>query len=220
MVGWLERLKSKPEGKLPDPGLARRRMQVAQIPCVALADVHVSACRLVADRNAMLDLLPKHGVVAEVGVASGDFSAEILSRTQPQTLVLIDAWDAARYESGLSAVTAKFADRLASGQVEISKGYSTDRLKLYPDSHFDWVYIDTDHSFRTTMSELELAAAKVRPDGFICGHDFSTGNVVKPVVYGVIQACAKFCVERGWRYKYLSLDTFGYFSFCLERLPA
>jgi predicted O-methyltransferase YrrM len=202
-----------------DPGLARRRKIVAETPQVKLADRHVAACRLVTDRAAMLRLLPQGAVVAELGVASGRFSAQILARTKPATLVLVDLWDSNRYDDGLRVVREKFADQIADGTIEIRRGYSTEQLAQFPDGHFDWVYIDTDHSYRTTIAELELAAAKVRPGGLICGHDFTAGNAVAPVVYGVIQACGKFCADHGWRYKYLSFETSGLFSFCLEKIP-
>ena len=42
--------------------------------------------RVAIDRAALLDWLPKHALVAEIGVAAGDFSAEILAHTAPQTL--------------------------------------------------------------------------------------------------------------------------------------
>ena len=44
------------------------------------------------DRLALLDRLPRGGVVAEIGVQHGDFAAEILRRSQPRLLVLIDGW--------------------------------------------------------------------------------------------------------------------------------
>lgn len=45
-----------------------------------------------ASRDELIALLPKGGVVAEVGVAFGDFSEVILARTLPKRLHLIDPW--------------------------------------------------------------------------------------------------------------------------------
>jgi hypothetical protein len=91
-------------------------------------------------------------------------------------------------------------------------------LQQFPEAYFDWLYIDTDHSFATTARELEIAMHKVKPSGRIMGHDFCIGNVVTPVVYGVVQACNKFCVDHGWRYEYLTLESHGHFSFSLKRI--
>ena len=102
--------------------------------------------------------MPKGAVCAEVGVAFGDYSAEIIARTTPSKLYLVDAWGSAR--------------------VEIRRGFSTVVLAALPDDHLDWVYIDTNHSFETTMAELTLCDRKVKADGLVAGHDFCTGNLV------------------------------------------
>jgi hypothetical protein len=44
------------------------------------------------NRISLLSLLPKFGRVAEIGVAEGEFSQEILARTTPKHLHLIDPW--------------------------------------------------------------------------------------------------------------------------------
>jgi hypothetical protein len=206
--------------KAVDRGLAKRRKTIEETPLVKLAPRHVEACRLVPDREALLDLLPQGAVVAELGVASGSFSAKIMRRTRPQTLVLIDPWEMQRYEGGLNAVRQKFGKDIASGRIQLRQGYSTDELAKFPDGYFDWVYVDTDHTYSTTAAELVLAASKVKAGGLICGHDFTAGNVMAPVVYGVIQACGEFCLKHDWRYKYLSFETNSHFSFCLEKIPA
>ncbi|MGO8484993.1 hypothetical protein AB9F39_38295, partial [Rhizobium leguminosarum] len=51
----------------------------------------------------------------------------------------------------------------------------------------DWAYIDTDHSFELTWQELLICEKKVKRTGRIAGHDFCTGNKVKPIVYGVVE---------------------------------
>ncbi|WP_244423128.1 class I SAM-dependent methyltransferase [Bradyrhizobium sp. ORS 375] len=165
----------------------------------------------------MLDELPKGGVVAEIGVASGSFSREIIERLQPRKLHLVDAWNDDRFAGGLSVVQETFSAAIATGMVEINRSTSVEALSRFPDGYFDFVYIDTTHAYDLTLQELNLCLPKMKPAGLIGGHDFCSGNIVAPHVYGVIQATSKFCRERDWVYKYISIDPDTYFSFCIER---
>lgn len=109
------------------------------------------------------------------------------------------------------------AEPLASGVAQILRGKSIDMLEAFPDEALDWVYIDTDYSFHSTFAELKIAASKVKAQGIIAGHDFCTGNVVTPVPYGVVEACAKFVVDFDWSYRYITLESDGHFSFALQK---
>ncbi|MFC5758725.1 class I SAM-dependent methyltransferase [Rhizobium sp. GCM10022189] len=189
-------------------------------PRVFLDNVHTEHARLLPDRGRLLDNLPKGGVVAELGVAEGAFSEEILARNQPRQLYLVDPWNMDRYSEGLGIINGKFASEIADGRVVIRQGTSLDMLSRFDDATFDWLYIDTDHSFALTWEELLLADRKVKQDGRIAGHDFCTGNTVKPVVYGVVEAVNKFCVEYGWRFEFLTLEPDAHFSYCLKRIDA
>lgn len=188
------------------------------VPLVRLEEKHTRNCRVLPTRMQLLEHLPADGVIAEIGVASGNFTKEILARCQPAKLHLIDAWASDRFQPGLEQVRQRFADELASGQVVVSRGLSTERLAEFTAAYFDWVYIDTDHSYATTRAELLLAADKVKPGGFIAGHDFTRGNPVRGVSYGVVQACNEFCVDEGWEYAFVTLEPSGHFSFALRRL--
>jgi hypothetical protein len=195
----------------------QRRELWRATPRVDLLPEHTCNCRALPDRNALLDTLPKGSVGVEIGVAEGEFSAEILRRATPSRLHLVDAWEGERYGPGLNKVSARFSEQIAAGVVHIHRGLSTVVLERFAAATLDWAYIDTDHTYATTFEELVLCAAKVKPDGRIMGHDFCTGNVITPVLYGVIQASHKFCVEHGWQYEYITLESHGRFSFSLRR---
>ena len=64
----------------------------AQIPKVELEEKHISNAKLILTREKLLELLPKGGTVAELGVDNGDFSQKILSINQPEKLYLVDFW--------------------------------------------------------------------------------------------------------------------------------
>lgn len=198
--------------------LQARRAAKARMPLVELEVRHTEACQVLPDRFELLRRLPKGGTAAEIGAAFGEFTAAILDLAQPARLHLVDAWETERYQTGLAEIEAKLHAPIAEGRLVINRGYSTEVLRGFPANSFDWVYIDTNHTYETTAEELRLAAAAMKPGGLICGHDFCTGNAVQPVPYGVIEACAEFCSRDGWQYRFLALDPGGHFSFALARL--
>ena len=199
--------------------LAQRQFERAKNDVPPLEPRHIEHCRLLPSREHLLTVLPRGSVAAEVGVADGRFTQKILQFADVKTLYLIDAWSSERYGSGLSKVKQQFAAEIATRKVILRQGYSTEVLADLPDSYFDWIYIDTNHTFGLTLQELRLGARKVKAAGYLAGHDFSVGNAVFPMVYGVIGACHTFCREAGWRYRWLSVEGDGAFSFCLERMP-
>jgi hypothetical protein len=196
----------------------RRRGYKASMPVTKLQAQHTQNCRILPDRETLLLSLESNGVCAEIGAAFGDYTASILDLNKPKELHLIDAWDSERYRAGLEQIRDKFKPEIMEGRLHIHQDYSTQQLMLFDDGFFDWVYIDTDHSYQTTWDELLLCNKKVKKNGFIAGHDFCTGNVVTPVPYGVIQAVTKFCVDYNWQYRFITLESHGHFSFCLGRL--
>jgi len=198
--------------------MERRRALKGAMPTTHLSLHHTEKCRVLPNRLEMLNRMQPHGIVAEIGAAFGDFSGEILSRCKPKELHLIDNWTGERYGSGLMKVRERFAGEIADGTLHLHHGLSTEKLPEFADSFFDWVYIDTNHSFDTTWNELGIANSKVKLGGRIAGHDFCTGNVVKPVPYGVVEAVTKFCKDCYWQFEYLTVESDGHFSFCLTRI--
>jgi|JI10StandDraft_1071094.scaffolds.fasta_scaffold178402_2 predicted O-methyltransferase YrrM len=198
-------------------GQARKRQSDA-IPMVELRMEHLSNLCIVTDRQAFLERFPKGGIVAEMGVASGDFSAMILATCAPQVLHLVDFWGSDRYASGRSRVEDRFKKEIAEGKVVINLGLSTDVLTRFPDGSFDWVYIDTDHGYPVTAAELELARTKVKKGGTIAGHDYVIGNWNGGVRYGVVEAVHEFCVKYHWELILLTHETDRHLSFAIREI--
>lgn len=176
---------------------------------------HVRHCQVLPDRQHLLGRLPTNGTVAELGVAEGHFSSVILKVNRPKELHLIDTWGEARYAEGYHHVRQRFSQEIAKGQVVILRDRSTTALQKFPDSYFDWVYIDTDHTYETTLAELRLCSKKVRAGGYIAGHDFSRGNPEGGISYGVLPAVHQFCVEDNWKLAFITVEYDVMFSFCL-----
>ncbi len=187
-------------------------------PKAELQAEHIKDLTMLTDKPALLDVLPKNSTAAEIGVFRGDYSEKILSRAQPQKLHLIDVWDEQTYEGHWSRVKTRFEDKINQGQVEMNRGYSTEELQKFDDKYFDWVYIDTNHSYETTAKELELCRHKVKSGGIIAGHDYVKGSWAPRVRYGVVEAVNEFCVKHNWGMVYLTIESHGNHSYALKEL--
>ena len=175
---------------------------------------HLENTKVLSSREELILKLPKKGIVAELGVDKGDFSKKILLYNKPEKLILIDSWNTTRYNnSKYNHVKNKFQKY---SQVKTDRGLSQNVLKKYDNNYFDWLYIDTTHSYEQTKKELELAKDKVKNDGYITGHDYRTGNVDTGYKYGVITAVHEFCIKYNYEIRYLTLDRPP--SFALKKL--
>lgn len=137
-------------------------------------------------RQALLSLLPKNSIGAEIGVSAGVFSKQIVDIVEPKELVLMDPWDLlAERLAGTSDAGKWFADPEKMGafhadvvamfkdteSVSVVRGFSHERMGDYGDNYFDWVYLDAHHRYDDVFQELELAGQKVKPGGLITGDD-------------------------------------------------
>ncbi len=166
----------------------------------------------------MLDILPKHAVVAEIGVDEGKFSDQILAITEPHKLHLIDIWGSDRFHDGkYRVICEKLKGKINNGEVVIHKKLSTEASNDFQNSYFDWIYIDTDHSYETTRDELIRYAPKVKENGIICGHDYLMGNWISGYRHGVIEVVHEFCHKYEWELIYVTLDTTESPSFAIRR---
>lgn len=189
------------------------------IPRTPLFNKHLQGAELLTSRKALLRRLPVNGIAAELGVANGDFSSSILSVNSPSKLHLIDIWGSQRYNNSLyKNVLQKFNTEISKGKMEIHRKLSTEAVEDFEDNYFDWLYIDTSHCYKGTKAELELYASKVKTGGVIAGHDYMMGNWTKQYRYGVMEAVHEFCVNAGWRIKFLTMDMSENQSFAIERI--
>jgi predicted O-methyltransferase YrrM len=138
---------------------------------------------IVKDRNRMFEqIMPKHSICAEVGVREGDNAIQILRRSLPKRLHLIDPWDE-RYSPHYESIK----ERMTNKPVVIHRGRSTDIGRKFPDNFFDWVYVDADHSYNSVSKDLHLYYHKIKPGGVLAGHDFSRPRAPR-VFTGVVRA--------------------------------
>ncbi len=174
-------------------------------------------------RAFVLDFLPKGGRAAEIGVARGDFSQAILERVQPAELHLIDPWvhqdrpdyqgdsnnvsetqQAARYED----VLTRFAPEIARGQVHVHRAMSAQAAAHFPENYFDLVYVDGLHAYEGVKADLRNYQARLKPGGFLMGHDYANHPAAMAQDFGVIAAVNEFVLETGWHFLALTLESY------------
>ncbi len=191
-----------------------------------------------ADRERLVEFLPKGAVAAEIGVAQGDFAAVLLERCAPEKLHLIDPWGG--YESAgndlkragfLAAAVderrrgATFPPHRTTGEddrkyqaakdrfngdarVQFHRTFSYRAAAALPDRHFDFVYLDGDHTYEYVLRDLLDYAAKIKDDGLILGHDYFEDAFAAKENYAVIGAVNAFLARTGFIFVALTWDKF------------
>ena len=113
---------------------------------------------------------------AEIGVKEGKHVAEILFRVPQSTVVAVDPW--ATWSLPTPNITEAKFDRVVErfpGRVTKLKMIGVDAASLYPDHSFDLVFIDDDHKYETTKTNIQAWLPKVCKGGIIAGHDYQHG---------------------------------------------
>lgn len=178
---------------------------------VDLQNKHVSNCKVLAHRYDLLQMLPKNAQVAELGVERGLFSRQIIERCLPARLTLVDTWPDDRIRLECEANVSE-ADAL------LQKMTSLEYLIGGKENSLDWVYIDTDHTYKTTKAELEAASKAVKNEGYICGHDYTSISYSGLKRYGVVEAVNEFCVNFDYEFIFLTSETTRHVSFALRKI--
>ena len=168
---------------------------------------------------------------AEIGVFRGHFTRDILRKAKPRQLHLIDGWwelygerypDWGEYtdfgrlptRSAYEEAVAIVDSHARGAKCDFHVGDDRQILATFPDSYFDWVYLDSSHDFDHTLEELGLLERKVAPHGLITGDDYW----VQPdhVHHGVYRAVHRFLETHPWELK--ALD--GFQQWCIARKPS
>ena len=160
-----------------------------------LDEQSIASSRMFVDRAAMVLALAAPGSIgAEVGIWDGDFSAILLKILEPARLHLIDIAIRER-------VTTRFSDKLSGPVLTLHQGDSVEVLRQFPDEHFDWIYIDGDHSYNGVSRDADVAVRKIKPPGLLFFNDYTMGDHNVPegfFPYGVIPVVNDLCLHRGF----------------------
>lgn len=174
-------------------------------PIEGLPEDLLQDCSFCASRLVMLERLPKHGVVAELGTYRGDFARDILQLNQPRQLHLIDI-DYSHFQ----------AEGLTGPELTRHVGFTAKTIATFPDAHFDWIYIDADHSYAGCLADAEASAAKVKPGGYIAFNDFAH---IDPWLgsYGVGRAAVAFAKAHRWPMAFFCFHAAGLYDVAFRK---
>lgn len=200
-AAWLEKME-----KFKDPsGLVHFPLS----PMVT--DRHLENCRLLPNREAILQKMKVGGIAAEIGILKGQFSKSILDICRPKKLHLVDL-DLHRF-----AISEKFKSEIDSGIVELHEGDSSLVIQKFPENYFDFVYIDANHSYWGAKKDIQAVQSKIKQNGFIIFNDYTLWSPCECIMYGVIPAVNEFCLEEDWEFVYFALEYFMYCDVALRR---
>jgi len=148
------------------------------------------------DRKQFLEMLPKNGLIAEIGVATGGHAWDMYTICKPRKMYLIDSWTGTDY-------LEKYDGNMRYSQVErmfrnttnviFLRETSMKAVKKFKDGYFDWVYIDAVHTYPNVKEDMNAWYPKVK--SYLCGHDYVDHYIEGYGEFGVIQAVNEFVEE-------------------------
>ncbi len=150
------------------------------------------------------------GGAAEIGVAEGNFSEDILRwPVKFPFFYMVDRWKCMPGFKGDSAQPQIWHDKnyhRASTRVArfaravILKEESKTAAERICDRSLSLVYVDADHSYQGVMSDIRSWFPKLKRGGYMAFHDFESA------AYGVKQAVTEFCKEMSFTIYLLAED--------------
>ncbi len=193
--------------------------------------------RVFSDRYKLIETLPKHLAVAEIGVALGDFSESLVMALKPKYFGAVDIFEGALDTFGLGEERSKqekdrfqeeshfdFYNRrmktLAARynfELDIRKGLSWEQIgKL--NKEIDVFYLDASHSFINVLKDVQQCLEKIAKDGFLIFNDYCWADLKNGHVYGVIPVVNSLCASGNWKVHSFAFENGMFCDICLQRL--
>jgi hypothetical protein len=171
---------------------------------------------MINTRDEICTLLNKDSIGCEIGVFEGEFSSILFSSNKFKQLYLVDTFTGIASNNNVvyqdaSVLEEKVKNKFIEyNEIIIQKQDSISFLKSMPDNFFDFIYIDTVHSYELTILELEASYRCIKNLGLICGHDYT-----ETFFPGVVKAVNEFCLNHNLSYN-VTQQTENYPSFIIK----
>jgi hypothetical protein len=199
-------------------------------PSLSKNDIDRNA-RVFATRSDLIEGLNvrRQGVVAEVGVALGDFSECLLQSLKPRLFVAIDTFELHTIPELWGQSTALlfgqqnhleyYRKRFAhyGERVRVDMAPSHEALAGYPDETFDLIYVDAGHDYENVSRDATLAARKINGDGVIIFNDYTMFDHLTGAPYGVVPAVNELITGSQWRVVGFSLQQHMFCDIAIHR---
>lgn len=169
----------------------------------------LEGCIVLPHRDDILRRLPEGGICAEVGAQEGVFAEKILEIVRPERLHLFDIDDA--------PLRKLHPELLSRRDVELHFGDSSAMLASFPDNHFDWIYVDGDHSYEGISRDIRVARSKVKPGGLLIFNDFTLWSPAECIDCGVPHAVVELSNQYNFTFVYFALHPHLYNNVALRR---
>ncbi len=212
--------------------LTKQSLQnVPEMTPLELRECDVPNCRVLVNRDKILDFMPQNGIVAELGVALGSFSEKIIRTLQPKMFYAIDLFELEKFPTLWEMQTVdvfngktheefyaeKFESEISNGIVHLKKGLSWDILAEFQDLFFDVIYIDAGHTYDSVKKDAALASRKIKHDGFLIFNDYIMFDYIVNEPYGVVQVVNELCVHENFEMIYFALQQHMFCDVVLRR---
>ncbi len=151
-------------------------------------------------------------VGAEIGVFAGELSCRLLQKPD-LTLYMVDSWKQGDGGDDFHANLTQNQQDYYLGATRAATAFAGERARIIvkdsveaahsiPDESLDFVFIDANHTYEACKADVLAWLPKVKPTGFIAGHDYEnpgypTWGVKRAVeeVLGTVEVGANYC----WR---------------------
>jgi hypothetical protein len=173
---------------------------------------------MISTRNQIIEIINPKSIGCELGVFEGDFSKILIDSKKFDLFYIVDIFSGTAMNFGKVYHDASLLQKVIEekfkeyNNIKIIKNDSLTFLKSVQNNYFDFIYIDTIHSYEQTIQELNEAYRVTRSGGLVCGHDYNIKEFP-----GVCKAVAEFCTKHSLTYRTTNQDYYESFIITISK---
>lgn len=185
--------------------------------------IYNSNFRFIQSRDMLLNHLLDHNMkMCLIGCDIEGFLYSVLQNKINIDLTIIDNFDTNKFSASTDGCNNIFyTSQQYKSLIQQNFPCYKDSVDILLNNNnlFNLIYIDGDHGYKECLRDLEFAFQYIKPNGYICGHDYNTicSKTCKATAYantGVFTAVKHFCIKYKQQILYETLD--GLTTFCIK----